>query len=98
MHFVCLFIQNERNITTSLLMIHLKYTVVHYVNLNSSPINKPYLRSFEYVISIFFFDFLFMFFLTRPLSKFLKTIIFNRNFQNSFQDVEYNRILGWQTL
>ena len=29
MHFVSLFFLNERNITTSLLMIHLKCTVVH---------------------------------------------------------------------
>ena len=36
---------------TSLLMIHLKCTAVHYVNLNSSSINKPYLRTVEYAIS-----------------------------------------------
>ena len=44
MHFVSLFFLNERNITTSLLMIHLKCTVVHYANLNSSSINKPFLN------------------------------------------------------
>ena len=43
MHIVCLFFLNERNISTSLLMIHLKCTVVHYVNLNSSSINKSLL-------------------------------------------------------
>ena len=35
MQFV-LFLLNERNIKTSLLMIHLKCTVAHYANLNSS--------------------------------------------------------------
>ena len=35
MHFVSLFFLNERNIATSLFMIHLKCTVVHYANLNS---------------------------------------------------------------
>ena len=33
MHFVSLFFLNERNITTPLLMIHLKPTSVHYANL-----------------------------------------------------------------
>ena len=42
MHFVSLFFLNERNITTSLLMIHLKCTVVHYSNVNSTSINKPF--------------------------------------------------------
>ena len=36
----------------------------------------------------FFFDFLFMFLLTR---------LFNANFKNSFQVVLYYRILGFQT-
>ena len=53
MHFVSLFFLNERNITTSLLMIHLKYPVVNYANLNSSSINKPYLWVAEYAISCF---------------------------------------------
>ena len=53
---------------TSLLMIHLKCTAVHYVNLNSSSINKPYLRTVEFAI-LFLFDFLYMFILTRLLSK-----------------------------
>ena len=40
----CFFVfLNESNITTSLLMINLKYTVVHYANLNSISMNKPYL-------------------------------------------------------
>ena len=53
---------------TSLLMIHLECTVVHYVNLNSSSIKKPYLRPVEFAI-LFLFDFLYMFILTRLLSK-----------------------------
>ena len=44
MYFVSLFFLNERNITTSLLMIQLKCTVVHYANLNSSPMNEPFLN------------------------------------------------------
>ena len=42
--FVSLFFLNERNIATSLLMIHLKCTVVHYANLNSSSKSKPFLN------------------------------------------------------
>ena len=34
MHFVSLFSLNEKSITTSLLTIHSKCTVVHYGNLN----------------------------------------------------------------
>ena len=44
MHFVSLFFRNKSNITTSLLMIHLKYTVVHYADLNSSSRNQPFLN------------------------------------------------------
>ena len=40
MHCVSLFFLNERDITTSLLMIPLKCNVVHYDNLNLSSINK----------------------------------------------------------
>ena len=45
-----LFLLKERNITTSLLLMHLKCTVVHYANLNSSSINKPYLRAVKCAI------------------------------------------------
>ena len=41
----------------------------------------------------FFFNFLFIFILRRLLSK---NSFFNTNFQNSFQDVVYYRILGCQ--
>ena len=58
MHFVSLFFLNERNITTSILMIHLKCTVVHCANLNSSFINKTYLGAVKYAISLGFFHFL----------------------------------------
>ena len=44
MHFVSLFFLKKRNITISLLMIHLKCTVVHYANLNSNSINKLFLN------------------------------------------------------
>ena len=53
MDFVSLYFLKERNITSSLLMMHLKCTVAHYANLNSSSINKPYLRAVEYAISFF---------------------------------------------
>ena len=63
LHFVSLFFLDERNITTSLLMIHLKCTVAHYANLNSSSENKPFLnygslnmlfRFFRFFISVYF--------------------------------------------
>ena len=59
MHFVSLFFLNKRNITTFFVMIHLRHTVVHYSNLNSNSVNKPFfkLRAVEYAISFFFFCF-----------------------------------------
>ena len=69
MHFVSLFFLNKTNITASLLMIHLKCTVINYANLNSSSINKPFLNYGSSNILFPFFDFLFMFILTRLLSK-----------------------------
>ena len=63
MHFVSLFFLKERNITTSLLMIHLKCAVVHYANLNSSSRNKSFLnygplnmlfRFFRFLIYVYF--------------------------------------------
>ena len=53
MHFISLFSLHEGNITISLLMIHLKCAVVHCANLNSSPLDKHYLRAVEYAISFF---------------------------------------------
>ena len=68
MHFVSLFFLCERNITTSLLMIHLKCTVMHYANLNSSTKNKLFLTG-RWICYFAFFDFLFMFVLMKCLSK-----------------------------
>ena len=76
MRFVYLFFVNKRNITTSLLMIHLKYSVVHCANLLSILINEPFLNYVPSNIP-FFLDFLFIFILTRLLLKtYEKTIIF----------------------
>ena len=93
MHFVSLFFLNERTITTSLLMIHLKCTFVHYVNLNSSFINKPYFWAVEYAISgcfffLFFFRFLIYIYFNEAFDKnsMGELSFFNANFQNSFQD------------
>ena len=57
-NFLSLFFLNERNITSSLLTMHLKCVVLHCANLNSSSINKVYLRAIEFAISIFLFMFL----------------------------------------
>ena len=63
MHFGSLLFLNERNMTTSLLMIHLKYAVVYYTNLNGSSKNKPFLnygslkkllRFFRFLIYVYF--------------------------------------------
>ena len=57
------FFQNERNITTFLLVVHLKCTVLHYADLNSSSKNKPFLnygslnmlfRFFRFLIYVYF--------------------------------------------
>ena len=69
MHFVFLFFLNERNITTSLLMIHLKCVAVHYANLNSSSKNKLFLNCRSLNMLFCFFDFLLMFILMKRLSK-----------------------------
>ena len=61
MHFIPLFLLNERNITTSLLKIYLKCAVVHYASLISSPINKPYLPAVEYATSFFSISYLCLF-------------------------------------
>ena len=102
-HFVFLFFLNEKNISTSLLIIHLKcdvmycyvlfpFTMYNYANLNSSSLSKPYLRAVEYAI-LLLFDILYIFILMKLLSKILlkKLSLFNTNFQNSFRDVVYYR-------
>ena len=58
MHFVSLFFQNERNVTTSLLMIHLKCTVVHFANLNQAILKLP---AVEYAISYFSISYICLF-------------------------------------
>ena len=71
-NFLYLFFLNERNITSPLLMTHLKCVVFHCDNLNSSSINKVYLRAIEFAISI--------------SSRFFIYVFFNANFQNWLQD------------
>ena len=94
MRFVSLFFLNERNITTSLLIIHLKYTVVHYANLNSCSINMPNIRAVEYTISFFRFP-IYVYFKKAFVRNFMRKLsFFNTNSQNSFQDVVHYRILG----
>ena len=57
MHFTSLLFLNQRKITTSLLMIDLKCTVVHYANLNLSFINKPFLNYGCWICYFVFFIF-----------------------------------------
>ena len=67
--FVFLFFLNERNVVVSLLVIHSKCTVVHYANLNSSSIKKPFLNCWPLNMLFLLFWFLILFPLTRLLSK-----------------------------
>ena len=60
-----IFFQNEWNITTSLFVIHLKCTAVHYAKLNSSSKNKPFLN-YELLNMLFHF---FIFILIKLLWK-----------------------------
>ena len=52
-HLVSSLFLNERNIATSLLIKDSKCAVVHYAKLNSSSINKAYLKAVEYAILSF---------------------------------------------
>ena len=81
-------------------MIHLKCTVVHYANLNSSSKNKPFLNYGPLNILFCFFLFLiYVYFNKDFVKKFMKELsLLNSNFENSFQDLVYYRILGCQTL
>ena len=73
MHFGSLFFLNERNMTTSLLMIHLKCTVVHYTNLNWSSKNKPFLNYGSLNMLFRFFRFLiYVYFNEAFVKKFMK--------------------------
>ena len=80
------------------MMIHLKCTVVHYANLDSSFINKPSLWAVEYAISFFAISYLCLFNEAFVKNFMKKLSFFHTNFQNSFQDVVYYRMLGCQTL
>ena len=71
MHFVYLFFLIKVSIATSLLIIHLQCAVVHYANLNSSYINKPFLNCGPLSMLFRFFQFL-MFILMELLSKNLR--------------------------
>ena len=73
MHFVSLFFLNERNITTSLLMTHLKCTVVHYSDLNSSSINKKPFLNYGPLNMLFIYLLIYFF-------KFLIYVYFNKAF------------------
>ena len=53
-----LFFRNERKMTASLLMIHLKCTLVHYTNLNWSSENKLFLNYGSLNMLFCFFQFL----------------------------------------
>ena len=78
MHFVSLFFPNERNITASFLMIHLKCTVVHYANLKSSSIKKPFLiykllnMLFRFVFAFFFLFLIYVYFNEAFVKKCMK--------------------------
>ena len=98
MHFVSLFFLNERKITTSILMIQLKSTVVHYAIINSSTISKPFLRVVEYAISFFSIFCLSLFQQDFCQQLYEKLPFFNMIFRNSLQDVVCYIILGCQTL
>ena len=95
--FLCYFSLLFLIITTSLLMIHLKCTVVHYDNLNSSSLNKPYVRFVECAKSFFSISYFYIYFKKGFVKNFMKKLSFlNTNFQNSFQNVVYYRILWCQ--
>ena len=89
MHFVSLFFLNERNITTSLLMIHLKCTVVHYSNLNSNSINKPFLNYGPLNMLFLFSDLISIvtFILTRLL---IKKLWNNYHFLTQISKIHFN--------
>ena len=90
MDFVSLFSLNERNTATSLLMVNLKCTVVHFGSLNSSSINKPFLNYGPSNMLFPFFPFLFYVYFDEAFVKnfMKKQSFFNTNFQSSFQDVK----------
>ena len=65
-------------------MIHLKRTVVHYANLISSSINKPFLNYGPLNMLFHILEFLiYVYFNEAFVKKFMKKLsFFNTNFQN----------------
>ena len=96
MHFVSLFFLNERSITNSLLMIPLKYAVVHYTNLNSSSINKAYRGPLNMLFRFFRFA-IYLHFNEAFVKNFMKKLIIFLTIHFNMQYVYY-RILGCQIL
>ena len=93
-----LYFLNERNIKTSPLMIHSRWAVVHYANRKSSCRNNPLNMLYEPLnMPLALFRFLIYVCFSKAFVKNLmrKLSFFNTNFQNSFQDVVYYRILAW---
>ena len=65
----------------SLLMTHLRCTVVHYANWNSSPINKSFLNDGQLNMLFFFFWFLiYVYFNEAFVKKVWNNSFFNTNF------------------
>ena len=97
---VFLFFLNERNIATLLWMIYSIYIVVHYTNLNLSSIKNCFLNYEPPNKTFRFFRFLIYVYVNKDFVKsFTKKLSsFNTNFQNSFPDVVYYRIIGCQAL
>ena len=89
MHFVSLFFLNERNISIFLVMIHLKCTVVHYSNLNSNSINKPFLNYGPLNMLFLFSDLISIvtFILTRLL---IKKLWNNYHFLTQISKIHFN--------
>ena len=81
-------------------MIDLKCTVAHYANLNLSSIKKLYLNYGPLNMLFRFFPcHIYVYFNEAFLKNFLKKLsFFNANFDNSFQDKVYYRILECRIL
>ena len=76
--FCFIFFLNKRNITTYPLMIYLKYTAVHYTNLNSSSVNNPFLkyRPLNMLVCFFFRFLIYVYFNKTFFKNFMKKIYF----------------------
>ena len=80
-------------------MTHLKSTVVHYANLDSSSINKPFLNYGPLHMLFRFFQFLIYVILIKLLSKNLRNNYqFLIQFSKIHKDIVHHRVLGCQTL